>query len=533
MLQANLRDRGLILMDRKQWKNSDTAISEEREDDFHVGPVSYFLALLLMLAVTVIAGILTPYLGLANVVMILLLPILFTAARWGTGPAVTSAAVGVLTFDYLYVHPAFAFGIPDLKYLVSLIIFLLVAFITGTLSTRLQQQVISARHREARMSALYSLSRDIAAVSELNKVAESIVNKVAEITGGKVVLLLPDKNDRLEIIGCSVPDGDSLINDNERVMFKQVFEQGNKAGGTGAPGTSDTLYLPLITDGRPRGVLGVHAGSPGFYSQPEQLMLLEAFSSLSAMAVTRAQLAEQAKTAEMLAESERLRTALFSSLSHDFRTPLSSIIGAVSELLESDAVYTPQVRKELLTSIQVGALRMNRFVSNLLDMAKLESGILQLNKEWCDIQDIIGVALGRMDYSLANSPLKIDIQQDLPLIKADIILIEQVLVNLIDNAIKYSTPGTEITISARSVGMDVYISMANRGQHIPSEDMEKIFNKFYRLKSLRRISGTGLGLAICKGFIEAHKGKIWARNDPAGGVVITFTLPVGGVIPYK
>ncbi len=521
-------------MDGKQRKNSGAAIPGEHEDDFRVGPASYSLALLLMLSVTIIAGLLTPYLGLANVVMILLLPILFTAARWGTGPAVTSAAVGVLIFDYFYVHPAFAFGIPDLKYLVSLIIFLLVAFITGTLSTRLQQQVIKARHGEARMSALYSLSRDIAAVSELNKVVESIVNKVAEVIGGKVVLLLPDKDGKLVIIGCSVPDGDSFINDKERVVFEQVFKQEEKAGRKiRPPDNSDTLYLPLITDGQARGVLGVRAGNPAFYSQPEQLMLLEAFSSLAAMAVTRAKLAEQAKTAEMLAESERLRSALFSSLSHDFRTPLSSIVGAVTELLESDAVYTTQVRKELLTSIQMGALRMNRFVSNLLDMAKLESGFLQLNKEWCDIQDIIGVALGRMDYSLTNRPVKIDIEQDLPLIKADVILIEQVLVNLIDNAVKYSTPDTEITISVRSGGKDIFISMANKGQHIPSEDTENIFNKFYRLKSLRRISGTGLGLAICKGFIEAHKGKIWARNDPAGGVVVTFTLPVGGVIPHK
>lgn len=498
------------------------------------GPVSYFLALLLMLIVTVIAGLLTPYLGLANVAMILLLPILFTAARWGTGPAVISAAVGVLAFDFIFVHPAFKFAVPDLKYLVSLIIFLLVAFFTGTLSTRLQQQVISARHREARMSALYSLSRDIAAVSELNKVAESIVKKVAETTGGRVVLMLPDKSGKLEMISCSAASEGTFINDNERMVFEHVFEQGQKGGGgTGTPGNSDALYLPLITDGRARGVLGVQAGSPEFCAQSDQLMLLEAFSSLSAMAVTRAQLAEQAKTAEMLAESERLRAALFSSLSHDFRTPLASIIGAVTGLLEGDAVYTPQDRNELLKNIQMGALRMNRFVSNLLDMAKLESGILQLNKEWCDIQDLIGVALGRMDYSLANRPLKVDIQQDLPLIKADVILLEQVLVNLIDNAIKYSIPGTEITISARSAGMDVYISMANKGQNIPSEDMEKVFNKFYRLKSPRRISGTGLGLAICKGFIEAHRGEIWVQNDPAGGVVVTFTLPVGGVIPHK
>lgn len=239
---------------------------------------SYSLALLLMLIVTVLAGLLTPILGLANVAMILLLPILFSAAKWGTGPAVTSAALGVLTFDFFFVHPAFKFAIPDTRYLISFTIFLLVAFFTGNLSTRVQQQVVSARHREARMSALYSLSRDIAAVPELDKVAESIVNKVAEIAEGQVVLLLPDNNGKLIMVAGSAPNGDSFINDSERVVFDWVFDQGKKAGrGTDTLGTSEGLYLPLITDGPVRGVLGVHAGSPEIYFQPEQLRLLEAF----------------------------------------------------------------------------------------------------------------------------------------------------------------------------------------------------------------------------------------------------------------
>jgi len=495
---------------------------------------SYLLALLLMFMVTVIAGLLIPVLGLPNVAMILLLPILFSAAKWGTGPAVTSAALGVLTFDFFFVHPAFKFAIPDIRYLISFTIFLLVAFFTGNLSTRVQQQVISAGRREARMSALYSLSRDIAAVPELDRVAESIVNKVAEIAEGKVVLLLPDNKGKLVMVASSAPKEDSFIIDSESLVAEWVFDRGKRAGrGTDTLGTSEGLYLPLITDDCVQGVLGVHSSSPEIYFQPEQLRLLEAFSSLAAMAVTRARLAEQAKSSEMLAQSERLRTALFSSLSHDFRTPLSSIIGAVTGLLESDDVYTPKVRQELLTNIQMGALRMDRFVSNLLDMARLESGVLQLKKEWSDIQEIIGIALGRMEYSLANRPLKIDIQQDLPLIKADIILIEQVLVNLIDNALKYSVPGTEILISALSKGAEVTISVADQGQNIPHGDMEKIFDKFCRLRSPRLVSGTGLGLAICKGFIEAHKGKIWAENNPAGGTVITFTLPMEDENPNK
>ncbi|MCL6479169.1 MAG: sensor histidine kinase KdpD [Peptococcaceae bacterium] len=501
-----------------------------------VSLIHYAGALLAMALVSVLAGLLAPFLGLVNIAMVYLLPVLFSAARWGTGPAIASAFLGVLIFDFFFIPPTLTFTVADVRYLISFAIFLLVALITGTLSNRVRQQVINSRRRETRMSALYSLSRAIAAVSELEKVAESIVNKVAETIEGRVALLLPDDNGKLAVIARSAPSGDNFLNENERAVLGWVFEHGQKAGkGTDTLGASEGLYLPLLTEQGVRGVLGIQAGNPETYFQPEQLRLLDAFASLAAMAVTRAQLAEQAKASQMLAESERLRTALFNSLSHDFRTPLASVIGAVTGLLESDHVYSPHVRRELLKNIQLGALRMNRFVNNLLDMARLESGLLQLKKEWCDIQDIVGVALGRLEESLANRPLRIDIQPDLPLVQADFILIEQVIVNLIDNALKYSDPGSEITICARRRDGRVEIAVADRGQNIPPEDMEKIFDKFYRLKSPRLVSGTGLGLAICKGFIEAHRGRIWAENRPDGGVVITFTLPMenemSGIIP--
>jgi len=492
----------------------------------------YAKSLLLMLVFIALAARFKSFLGLVNIAMIFLLPILFSAVKWGTGPAVAAALVGVVTFDFFFVPPTLTFTVADVRYVISFAIFLLVALFTGTLSTRLQLQIRSSRRRESKVAALYALSREIAAVAELDPVLDSVARKVADTVEGQVVVLLPDSG-KLALRANSAA-GESFLDENEWAVATWVFEHGQKAGrGTDTLSAAAGLYLPLRTDGGNRGVLGIRSTDPVNFFQPEQLRLLEAFAGLAAVAVTRIQLAEQAREAQTLAESERLRTALFNSLSHDLRTPLASIIGAVTGLLEEENVYTPGARRDLLLTIQNGASRMNRFVSNLLDMARMESGMLQLKKEWCDVEDIIGVAISRMGEPLAKRPLNIGIQPDLPLVPADFVLIEQVLVNLLDNALKYSESGSEITISARRSEKQVEITVADQGHEVPAEDLERIFDKFYRLQSPRLVSGTGLGLAICKGIIEAHGGRIWAANNPAGGLVITFVLPLGDAAPGR
>ncbi len=494
----------------------------------------YIGSLLVMIVITVIAALLNPFLGLVNISMVFILPVLFSAVKWGTGPAVAAAVLGVITFDFFFVPPVISFTVGDVRYLISFAIFLLVAVFTGTLSTRLQQQASNSRRREEKVAALYALSREIAAVAELEPVLESIARKVADTFEGQVVVLLPDKNGRLALQASSTSGEESSLDDSEWAVATWVYERGQKAGrGTDTLGAAAGLYLPLRTDEGIRGVLGISSNGPEGDFQPAQLRLLEAFAGLAAMAVARIQLAEQAREAHLLAESERLRTALFNSISHDLRTPLASIIGAVTSLLEENNIYSPDARRDLLQTIQQGATRMNRFVSNLLDMARLESGMLQLIKEWCDVQDIIGVAVGRMELSLAGRPLKISIQPNIPLIQADFVLLEQVMVNLLDNALKYSESGSEIDISARYINKNIEVTVTDRGLAIPEEDLERIFDKFYRLKSPRLVSGTGLGLAICKGIIEAHGGRIWAANNPGGGVVITFILPLGDDVPAK
>jgi len=490
--------------------------------------IPYLVSSLMVIVMTLVFTLVDLFLGLVNISLLYLLPILISAALWGTLPAIVTALMGTIAFDLFFVPPFFKFTVADLRYLISFAIFMLVGLITGTLSDRLKKQVNYSRQRENNLSALYSLSRDIAAVDNLDAVLDCIVSNVSKTLEGQVMLLLPNEKTQL------VLRKDSGLNNSldkcELSVAIWVYERGLKAGiGTETLGNAKALYLPLSTEQGTQGVLGIYSNERKAHFDTERIRLLEAFAGLAAMAINRVKLAEQARESLSLVESERLRTALFNSLSHDLRTPLASIIGAVTGLLEDkNVVYSPEARNELLKTILHGAERMNRFISNLLDMARLESGMLRLNKEWCDLQDILGVAINRLGDTLTRRPLDIDIQEGLPLVQADGILIEQVLINLLDNALKYSEAASKIIISIRQQGKQLEIVVANRGHGIPETDLSKVFDKFYRLSSPLQVSGTGLGLAICKGLIEAHGGDIWAENNKLGGVTITFTLPLSG-----
>jgi two-component system sensor histidine kinase KdpD len=488
--------------------------------------IPYILSIFIMILMTLVITPISALLGTINISMLFLLPVLLSAARWGRFPALITAAMGVIAFDLFFVPPFFSFTVADIRYLISFAIFILVALITGTLSDRLKNQVNYSRQRENRVSALYALSKEIAAVDKLDVVLESIAGNVAGTLEAQVVLLLPNEDAKLILQKDS--GSNNFLNESELAVATWAFEKGQKAGkGTETLGAAAALYLPLSTEQGTQGVLGICFHEIEAQFDPERIRLLEAFVRLAAMAISRIKLAEQARQAHTLVESERLRTALFNSLSHDLRTPLSSIIGAVTGLLEDrNFVYSPEARHDLLQIILHGAERMNRFVSNLLDMARLESGMLKLKKDWCDLQDIIGVAVNRLGDLLTHRPLDIKIQPNLPLVQADYILIEQVLINLLDNALKYSKQGSKIVVTTKRTGKQLETTVANQGEGIPDTDLSKVFDKFYRLNSPLQVSGTGLGLAICKGIIEAHGGEIWAKNNKSGGVTITFTLPL-------
>ncbi|AFM40932.1 osmosensitive K+ channel histidine kinase [Desulfosporosinus acidiphilus SJ4] len=486
----------------------------------------YLMSVLMMSALTVAVSPIETFLGPVNIPMLYLLPVLLTAARWGRLPALITAGMGVIIFDYFFVPPFYTLHVDDFRYVISFVILMIAGIVTGTLSGRLTDQINYSRQREQQVSALYSLSRDLTAVDKLERILDSIARKIGETLDGQVVLLLPDERNNLVLSQSSSTD--HFMTESEMNVASWVYERGQKAGrGTETLRSAKALYLPLITEQGTHGVLGICFFHQNDIVSPQQIRFLDAFAGLAALAINRIKLADEARQAHALAESERLRTALFNSLSHDLRTPLSSIIGAATGLLEDeDVVYSPDARHDLLQTILQGAERMNRFVNNLLDMARLESGMLKLHKDWCDIQDIIGVAINRLDIVLAKRLLDINIPAGLPLVQADYALIEQVIVNLLDNAVKYSEPVSKIVISVKQVGQNLEISVANRGNPIPETDLSKVFDKFYRLTSPLQVSGSGLGLSICKGIIESHNGDIWAENNELGGVTIIFTLPL-------
>jgi two-component system sensor histidine kinase KdpD len=492
-----------------------------------------YTAIVLMIALlTVLAMPVRSYLGPVNIAMLYLIPVLFSAVAWGRYFSVIAAVLGIISFDFFFIPPTFTFTVFDVRYFISFAIFLLVALMTGTLSARLRQHITYAKQREARTAALYALSREIAATNELEKVLELLVRKVAESVESQVVILLPNDKNTLVVRAKSEAQQKIQVDENERAVAIWVYEHGQAAGrGTDTLVGADCTYLPIRTE---QGILGVLGVRPEISKRlsPEQRRLLDAFASLGALAVNRIQLVEQAKETHLLAESERLHAALFNSISHELRTPLTSIIGAVTGLLDEDDLYDPVSRSDLLQTIKQGAMRMNRLVNNLLDMTRVESGYLQLSKECCDVQDMIGVAVSRVE-ALRSRSLEIEAAPDLPLVPADFVLVEQVLVNLLDNAAKYSSPDSEISVKASYNRKEVAIAVADHGLGIPEADREVVFDKFYRLRASRQIAGTGLGLTICKAIVDAHGGRIWVSGNPGGGALVTFSLPLFAAAPGK
>lgn len=489
---------------------------------------SYISGLLLIVGITILNKFIVDSIGLVNVSMLYLLPILYSSTIWGIRQGVLTSILGVITFDFFYIPPSLSFTVTDLNYLLTFIIFLFVAWLTGTISARLRQQVIYSKQREARTAALYALSREIAEVDELNQAIKRIAVKIAESVEAQVTVFLPDGKGTLSVFASSLTNDDEL-NENELAAATWVFEHGQIAGrGTSTLSGAEGTYLPLSAENGTIGVLGVKLNRSERFISSEQRNLLEALAALTAFAITRFKMADQAKENKLLAETERLYSALFNSISHELRTPLASIIGSVTSLLEDDDLFTPKDRQQLMLNVKQGALRMERLVSNLLDMARLESGLLKLKKEWCDVQDLIGVASSQTK-TLRGRDITIIIEPDMPLISADFVLMEQVLSNLLDNAAKYSKG--EIIVSAQKKINDLEISISDYGPGIPFEERERIFDKFYRLNTTKTISGTGLGLTICKTIVEAHGGRIRIDDNPSGGVVFVVTLPISDQVP--
>jgi two-component system sensor histidine kinase KdpD len=482
-------------------------------------------------AVAVALGIgllLKHFIAVQNISLVFLTAVLTSAIAWGLLPSLFAAIASVLAYNFFFLPPIHSLSVADPENGIALFFFLVVAVIVSNLTARTRSQILAARSRARTTAELYAFSRKVAGIGGLDDLLWATAYQVSSMLDVRTVLLMPVKDREGLEVASGYPPEDQL-DDADMAAARWTWEH-NRSAGRGAdtlPGTK-RLFLPLRTGSGPVGVIGIDRDVPGPLLTPDERRLLDALADQAAVAIERISLARGLAEARVLAETERLRAALLTSISHDLRTPLASILGAVSSLRSFPERYSASERDELLATLQEEAERLNRFVSNLLDMTRLESGAIELKLELIDVAEIVGSALQRAGNVLAGHHVDVNLEPHLPMLRIDAVLFEQVLFNLLDNAAKYSPSGSRIDVRASRDGELIEIEVVDEGPGIPPADLERIFDKFYRVQAQdRRRAGTGLGLAICRGFVEALGGSIVARNRrDRSGAVLTIRMPV-------
>ncbi len=461
-----------------------------------------------------------------------LIPVVYAATRFGAMLSILAALVSVLAFDLFFVEPYYTITVDDLRYLVVFAVFLSVALITATLANRLRFQLQESRRLESRTRQLLNLSRRITSISNPEGLAVDIVDHLSETFNLQARIYLPDVGGSLRLVASSSPQdaGDDRLDSSAFAVAHWAYEHGRAAGmGTNVLPGSEYLCIPIEAKEQPLGVVAAKPADGEAMISPEQRDQLEVVIKLIALALNRMQLEVETERIKHIEESERLRTSLLNSVSHDLRTPLSAIIGAVTGLLDENDPYSDEQRLELLNTIKESASHLDHMTGNLLNMARLESGLLQLHTDYCDMVDVVSVALRQMDDALAGRKVDFIVKEDIPLADADFGLLEQVLINLFDNAIKYSPAGSPISVRVSAGGAGVVVGVESRGPVIPERDRARIFDKFLRLENPRLIGGSGLGLSICKGIVEAHGGNIWVEPSSGEGNSFVFSIPAASV----
>jgi two-component system, OmpR family, sensor histidine kinase KdpD len=482
-------------------------------------------------AVAIALGIglfLKHFIAVQSISLVFLMAVLSSAIAWGLLPSLFAAVASMLAYNFFFLPPLYTFTVADPENVLALFFFLVVAVIVSNLTARARSQILSARSRAKTTAELYAFSRKVAGIGALDDLLWATTYQISSMLNVRTVLLLPAKDREGLEVASGYPPEDQL-DDADMAAARWTWEH-NRAAGRGAdtlPG-GKRLFLPLRTGSGPVGVIGIDRDATGPLLTPDERRLLDALADQAAVAIERISLARGLDEARVLAETERLRGALLTSISHDLRTPLASILGAVSSLRSFPERYSKAEREELLATLQDEAERLNRFVANLLDMTRLESGAIELKLELLDVAEIVGSALQRAGNVLAGHHVEVEIDPHLPTLRIDAVLFEQVLFNLLDNAAKYSPAGSRIDVRASQDGELIEIEVVDEGPGIPPADFERIFDKFYRVQAQdRRRAGTGLGLAICRGFVEALGGSIVARNRrDRSGAVLTIRMPV-------
>jgi len=482
----------------------------------------YLWAAAACLLPTLIGSLLHPYFDPANIVMLFLLTVVIVAVAFGRGPAVLTTLLGVASFDFFFVPPHLSFAVSDVQYLLTFVVMLAVGLITGQLTAGLRYQARVASHREERSRALYEFARDLSSPLRAEDVVATTADFIGRTFRAKVALLLPDYNDRLAYAPHASP---ALPIDLGTAQW--AFDRSQPAGaGTDTLPGNEFLYLPLRAPMRTRGVLAIRPDSRRLLLVPEQRRQLDTFAALVAIALERVHYVEVAQQALIKMESERLRNSLLSALSHDLRTPLAALFG-LADSLKLTKPPLSEHQQDIANAIREAAQGMSALVNNLLDMARIQSGEVRLNLQWQPFEEVVGGALKSTQSLLAHHRVEVDLEQQPPLVEFDAVLIERVLSNLLENAAKYTPAGSTIRLTATTSNKDLLVSVADNGPGLPKGQEEAIFEKFTRGERESATSGVGLGLAICRAIVEAHKGKIWAENNRAGGARFSFTLPLG------
>jgi two-component system sensor histidine kinase KdpD len=493
-----------------------------------------------LVGLATLAGLpLRPYINPTNLVMLYFVAVMVAAIWLGLFPAIVASLLSVIAFDAIFVPPYYTLAFADAEYLLTFAGLLAIGLVISTLTSRAREQELAARTREAQTVALYELSQKLATVTELPEIAGVAVDHLQANLGHPAALFLTrsengNSDEQPELLAAT--PGLQLEQDAFSVA-DWVCKHGQAAGHY-----TDTLthargyYLPLQSSGRTIGALSIEYTDQDRNLVTDERRFLASFASQVALALERAQLADKARQTRLLEETEKLQTALLNSISHDLRTPLASITGALSSLLEDAALLSEDARTELLLTAWEESIRLNRLVGNLLDMTRLQSGAFKMVLTPNDVEDLVGASLAQMPRRLHGRVVRSKIPPGLPPVDIDLALAVQALVNLIDNALKFTPLDKPIEIEAYAEGEYVVVAVKDRGPGLPEGDSERLFNKFFRGQvspTLENsgVGGTGLGLSIAKGIVEAHGGTIWAANRPGGGAVFSFSLPVTWAVP--
>lgn len=437
-------------------------------------------------------------LSIQVIALVYLLPVVFSARLWGLGPGILSAFGAFLSLNYFFLPPYFTFSVNQAQDLIALIVFLVIAVVISQLLGQDQQSIASVTAREREATQLYELSAALTGLLDESAIAQILAKKVCETFFA----------DQVEV----------LMNDVSRAVSHAC--------------TDEAQPLPLKPDlavalASARGSAGrVHIWRKKTPFSETEKRLLSTFTGQGALALERARLMQNENKTHVLEESDRLKSALLSSVSHELRSPLATIKASISSLRSETIDLDADSRRDLLAAIEEETDYLNQLVGNLLDMSRIETGSLNPQRRWNALPEIVSGVLKKMAQALQRHRLALDIPPDFPLLPVDYILMEQVFTNLLSNSAKYAPPATQITLRARlAPGQTALVQVVNQGPHVPEASLERIFDKFYRVTAADKITGTGLGLSICKGIVEAHGGRIWAENAP-GCFIFNFTLPL-------